>query len=76
MIAERNAGPDRLLGREREIGIATEEIAGTSDLEVQRGHAEPAAKITELLDRGEALARHGRQRLLWRHEQVRIGGPI
>ena len=44
--------------------LAAEEGPRAADLEVQRRHAEAAAQIAELLDRGEPLLRDLRQAVL------------
>ena len=56
--------------------LAAEEVAGAANLEVERGHAEAAAQIAELLDRREPLARDRRQRFLRRNQQVGVGRPV
>ena len=56
--------------------LAAEQVAGAADLEVERGDAEPAAQIAELLDRGEPLLGHRRQVVLRRNQQVGVRGPI
>ena len=56
--------------------LAAEQVAGAANLEVERGHAEAAAQIAELLDRRQPLARHRRQRLFRRNQQIGVGRPI
>ena len=56
--------------------LATQQIAGTTDLQVERCDAEAAAEIAELTDRRQALARDRRKRLLRRNQKIRIGRPI
>ncbi len=56
--------------------LTTQQIAGAADLEVERGDAEAAAEVAELLDRRQALLRHRRQRLFGRDEHVGVGRTI
>ena len=56
--------------------LTAEQIARAANLEVERGHAEAAAEIAELLDGGEPLARDRRQRFLRRNQQIRVRRPI
>ena len=56
--------------------LATKQVTGAADLEVERRDAEAAAERAELLDRREPLARHLRQRVHRRDQQVCIGTPI
>ena len=52
--------------------LAAEQVAGAANLEVERGDAEPAAQIAELLDRGQPLLRDRRQVVFRRNQQVRV----
>ena len=56
--------------------LAAEQVAGAANLEVERGDAEAAAEIAELLDRREPLLRDRRQVVLRRNQQIRVGRPI
>ena len=56
--------------------LAAEQVAGAADLEVERRDAEAAAERAELLDRRKPLARHLRQRVHGRDQQVRVRTPI
>ena len=52
--------------------LAAEQVAGAADLEIERRHAESAAEVAELLDRGEPLLRNRRQVVFRRNQQVRV----
>ena len=56
--------------------LAAEQVAGAANLEIERGDAEPAAEVAELLDRREPLLRDRREVVLRRNQQVRVRRPI
>jgi hypothetical protein len=56
--------------------LAAEQVAGAANLEIEGGHAESAAEIAELLDRGKPLPRHRGERLFGWNQQVGEGRPI
>ena len=56
--------------------LAAKKVSCAANFEVERGDAEPAPQIAELLDGGEPLARDGRQRFFGRNQQIRKGRAI
>src|SRR6185503_19351166 len=56
--------------------LTAEEAAGAANLEVERGDAESAAEIAELLDGSQALLGDRRQIVFGRNQQVRVGRTI
>ena len=56
--------------------LAAEQVAGAADLEVERGDAEAAAEIAELLDRRSRLRATGDSDFFRRNQQIGIRRPI
>src|SRR5437867_13307560 len=56
--------------------LTSEQIARATNLEVQCGDAESAAKVAELLDRGKPLLRNRGKVVFRRYEQVGVRRTI
>ncbi len=56
--------------------FAPEKIAGAAQFQIERGDAEAGAEIAEFLQRGESLARDGRESSARRHEQIGVGALV
>src|SRR5207247_738142 len=56
--------------------LAAKQIPGAANLEIERGHAESAAEIAELLDRGQPLLRDRRQVVFRRNQQIGVRRTI
>ena len=52
--------------------LRSKEVASAPDLQIERRDPEAASQLAELADRGETLPRRRRQRILGRHQEVRV----